>query len=533
MSNLELHGKQLLGQSVSASGSGTLHGVNPATGEMLQPAFYEATTAEADQALRKAAAVFDEYRQCSQQARADFIEAIADEIEALGDDLLTRAGEETGLPAQRLNGERARTVNQARLFAKVVREGSWVDARIDLGDPNRQPMPKPDVRRMLVGIGPVVVFGASNFPLAISVAGTDTISALGAGCPVVVKAHPGHPGTSEMVGRAILRAAERSKMPDGVFSLLQGASYELGAALVRHPATAAVGFTGSLKGGRALYDIAVARPDPIPVYAEMGSTNPVFVLPGALAERGDEIAKGYIQSVALGTGQFCTNPGLVLGLQGNSLTQFTQAVKNAAQEVSPMTMLHSGIRDAYKSGTERIRSTQGVEVVGESATAADDAKTQAGVAVFRTNESTLKASPHLMEEVFGPTSIVVDCESPQGMQKIAEGLEGHLTATLHGTEADLREYAGLVRVLERKVGRLIFNGFPTGIEVCAAMHHGGPYPATTDSHFTSIGTASILRFGRPICYQNFPDGELPEQLRNRNTLGLWRLVDNELTREDC
>jgi len=533
MSTLELHGKQMIGQSIAAAGEAGLYAANPASGERLQPAFHEATQAEADQALAKAAAVFDDFRARSQQARADFLEAIAEEIEALGDDLLTRAGAETGLPQQRLSGERTRTVNQARLFAQVVREGSWVDARIDRGDPQRKPMPKPDVRRMLMGIGPVVVFGASNFPLAISVAGTDTISALGAGCPVVVKAHPGHPGTSELVGRAILRAAQRCQLPDGVFSLLQGASHELGSALVRHPETAAVGFTGSLKGGRALYDLAVARPDPIPVYAEMGSINPVFVLPGALAERADGIAKGYVQSVTLGTGQFCTNPGLVLGLRGQPLDEFTQAVQEAAAQVTPSTMLHAGIRDAYRAGMERVRATPGVAVVGESAAAADDAKTQAGVSVFRTDEATLDANPHLMDEVFGPSSVVVDCQSPDGMERIARGLDGHLTATLHGTEADLRDYAALVRVLERKVGRLIFNGFPTGIEVCAAMHHGGPYPATTDSHFTSIGTAAILRFARPVCYQGFPDAALPEALRNRNSLGLWRLVDNELTREDC
>lgn len=533
MSTFELHGKQMIGQSALASGREMLHAVDPASGERLQPAFYEATEAEADEALRKAAAVFDEFRRRSQHERADFLEAIAEEIEALGDDLLVRAQRETGLPAQRLSGERTRTVNQARLFAQVVREGSWVDARIDRGDAQRKPLPKPDVRRMLMGIGPVVVFGASNFPLAISVAGTDTVSALGAGCPVVVKAHPGHPGTSEMVGSAILRATQRCHLPDGVFSLLQGARHELGGALVRHPATRAVGFTGSLKGGRALFDIAAARADPIPVYAEMGSINPVFVLPGALAERSEDIARGYVQSVALGTGQFCTNPGVVLGLRGSALTRFTEAVDRAARDVAPMTMLHGGIRDAFEAGLGGIRSTEGVTVAGQSAAAADAAKTQAGVTVFRASESTLAANPQLMEEVFGPASIIVDCESPQGMQRIAERLEGHLTATLHGTEEDLREYEGLVRVLERKVGRLIFNGFPTGIEVCAAMHHGGPYPATTDSHFTSIGTAAILRFARPVCYQGFPEAALPEPLRNRNSLGLWRLVDNALSRDDC
>ncbi|HKJ95875.1 MAG TPA: aldehyde dehydrogenase (NADP(+)) [Gammaproteobacteria bacterium] len=533
MTGMTLHGQQLIGNETSARGAASIHARDPAGGTTLEPAFHEATSVEIDQAMEKAAGAFDAFRQRSPAERAGLLTAIAEEIEALGDDLLERAGAETGLPSQRLTGERTRTVNQARLFAGMIGEGTWCDARIDRGNPERTPAPKPDVRRMMMPIGPVVVFGASNFPLAISVAGTDTISALGAGCPVVVKAHPGHPGTSEMVARAILRAAERCGMPDGVFSLVHGASNAVGAGLVQHRRTCAVGFTGSLKGGRALYDLAVSRADPIPVYAEMGSTNPVFVLPGALAERGESIAESYVQSVTLGTGQFCTNPGVLLGLRGDALSGFTQSVARLAEGTSPTTMLHAGIRSAFEAGLQRIERVQGVTPVGRSGTEADPDRTEAGVRVYSTDADTFRANPGLAEEVFGPSSIIVDCESPEDMQAMAEDLEGHLTATVHGTEADLQTYAPLLRTLERKVGRLIFNGFPTGIEVCAAMQHGGPYPATTDSHFTSIGTAAIYRFVRPVAYQGFPQGALPAQLKDRNEMGIWRLVDNEWTRDDC
>lgn len=530
---MQLHGQQLIGKATSAERDEAFTATNPQTGETLAPRFHEASTAEAERAVARADEAFDAFAQTSPDQRAGLLEAIADQLEALGDDLLDRTHAETALPMKRLQGERARAVNQTKLFAQMIREGSWVEARIDRGDPSREPMPKPDVRRMLVPIGPVAVFGASNFPLAISVAGTDTISALGAGCPVVVKAHPGHPGTCEMIARAILEAVDQTGMPDGVFSLVHGTGSDVGQALVKHPATKAVGFTGSQRGGRAIFDAAASRPEPIPVYAEMGSVNPVFVLPGALKERADEIAQGYIQSVTLGAGQFCTNPGLVLGLGGEPLERFTEAATRHAAEAAPATMLHAGIHDAYQAGVERIERTEGVQRAGGGGAAAEAGNNQAACAIFTTDTRTLEAHPHLNEEVFGPSSIVTSCDSAEDLRRIARNLEGHLTATIHGTERDLAEHADLVALLQKKVGRLIFNGFPTGIEVCHAMHHGGPYPATTDPHFTSIGTAAIYRFARPICYQNFPDAALPEALRNRNSRGIWRLVDGEWTKDDA
>ena len=530
---MELQGKHLIGGRAAAAPSGTFRAAAAATGQPLEPPYHEATAAEVDSALRGADSVFERLRTAPPEQRANLLDAIADEIGALGDALLERAHSETGLPLARLTAERGRTVNQTRLFARLIREGSWIEARIDRGQPDRTPLPKPDVRRMLVPLGPVVVFGASNFPLAIGVVGTDTVCALAAGCPVVVKGHPAHPGTGEMLGTAVQRALEKVGLPPESFALLHGAGHELGLALVRHPATRAVAFTGSLRAGRALADAAAARPDPIPVYAEMGSTNPVFLLPGALEQRAEQIAEAYVGSVTMGVGQFCTNPGIVLGMQAPSLDRFLDAAGRLASAAPPATMLHAGIHRTFAEGLERITGTKGVQVVGRSAAAQGGDAAQAPCAVFATTPETLDAEPWLRDELFGPSSIVVRCASVDEMVRYAESLEGQLTATLHGTEDDLKEYAPLVRVLERKVGRLVFNGFPTGIEVCAAMHHGGPYPATTDPHFTSIGTAAIYRFVRPVCYQGFPDAALPDELRDRNIRGIWRLVDEQFTQDDA
>ena len=530
---MEIKGKQFIGFETSAQSDLTYSAVNPATGQKILPSFFEATRDEIDAAAEKAKQVADQYRVQSPEKKAGFLEAIADGISTLGEPLLERAHKETGLPLSRLQGERNRTVNQIRLLAEVVREGSWINARIDRGDTNRQPFPKPDVRQMLMPIGPVVVFGASNFPLAISVAGSDTISALGAGCPVIVKAHPGHPGTSELVASVIISAAKKTGMPDGIFSLLHGSRHEVSLALVRHPSVAAVAFTGSLRGGRALWDAAAMRPNPIPVYAEMGSTNPVFILPSALKERSDQIADGYIQSVTLGVGQFCTNPGVVFGLRGERLQAFIRSAQLYARKTRPATMLHAGIKKAFDAGVGSFEKTERVNLIGTSEQDAEPGREEAACRIYETDLETYESNPHLAEEVFGPSSIIVKGEDKDALERIAERFEGHLTATIHGTEEDLIEYERLVTILERKVGRLIFNGFPTGIEVCAAMFHGGPYPATTDSHYTSIGTASIYRFARPICYQNFPDESLPEELRNTNTRHIWRMIDNEFTRDSC
>ncbi len=528
---MQLHGQQLIAGTRSAAGPATLIATNPSTGTALSPPFHEATEGEVDAALAAAAQAFEKYRLTPAPRIADFLDAVAAEIERLGEDLISLAHAETGLPLARLQGERARMLSGVRMFAGVAREGSWVGARIDRGNPARPGLPKPDVRSMLTPIGPVVVFGASNFPLAISVAGNDTLSALAAGCPVVVKAHPGHPGTSELVGEALARAVAYAKFPPGVFSLLHGAAHQVGLALVRHPAARAVAFTGSLAGGRALFDAAASRPEPIPVYAEMGSVNPVLLLPGALAARADDIAGAYIQSVTMGVGQFCTNPGLVFGLQSEPLDRFVGAAGRAAEAFSPATMLHKGIHEAFTNGVARLEQTRGVEVVGRSRTAPDPGRTEAACVIVTTSAEVLAAHPHVTHEVFGPASAIVRCRDRAELEQAIRGLVGHLTASVHGTEEDLLEYRDLIALLATKVGRIIFNGFGTGIEVCAAMHHGGPYPATTDAHFTSIGHASIFRFGRPICYQNFPDAALPDALREANPTGIWRLVDGRLTRD--
>ena len=415
-----MHGKQLIAGATVANSDRTFRSVNPATGEEFGESFYDGTEEEADQALVAAHRVFDSFRETSVEQRAALLERIADEIMALGDALLDRAHLETGLPMGRLNGERGRAVNQTRLFANVLREGSWVDARIDQGNPDREPAPKPDIRSMNRPIGPVVVFGASNFPLAIGVAGTDTVAALGAGCPVVVKGHPAHPGVSELLAGAIAKALDKSGMPAGAFSLIHGRSHDVGLALVRHPLTKVVAFTGGLRGGRALFDVAAARPEPIPVYAELGSTNPVFILPGAMQERAETIAKGYLQSVNLGVGQFCTNPGILLGLQGADLDRFAAETGQLAGDVEPATMLHPGLCESYYAGVERIQNTPGVELLGETQTQADRSLTQAACKVFTTDIGTLEKNEHLMDEVFGPASVVVECTSVADMERLAE-----------------------------------------------------------------------------------------------------------------
>jgi 2,5-dioxopentanoate dehydrogenase len=422
-------------------------------------------------------------------------------------------------------------VNQLRLFADHIEEGSWVEARIDTPDPARSPLPRPDLRRMLIPLGPIVVFGASNFPLAFSVAGGDTASALAAGCPVVFKAHPAHPGTSELVARALLRAAEASGMPAGVFSLVHGWSHEVGLALVRHPLTRAVGFTGSLRGGRALFDAAASRAEPIPVYAEMGSINPVFLLPSALRERSAALAQGLAQSILLGAGQFCTNPGVILGVRGESLARFRAQLADRIQAAEPGVMLYEGIHTTYAAALERAQ-TKGAEIVAAAPEAASRGPCASRPTLLATDAVRFLADPELREEMFGPVSVLVGARDASELERVAQALEGQLTATVHGTEEELGNHSRLIHILQRKAGRLIFNGFPTGVEVGHAMHHGGPYPASTDPRTTSVGTAAITRFARPVCYQDFPDAALPAALRNRNVMGIWRLVDGKLTRAD-
>jgi NADP-dependent aldehyde dehydrogenase len=527
---MNLHGKNFIDGGLSSEGAGRFAGVNPVTGADLEPRFAEASAAEIDRALATAKEAFETYQRQSSERIAQFLERIGEEIAALGDELIQRANVETALPEARLTGERARTINQLKMFSDLVREGSWVEASIDRAIPDRKPVPKPDLRRMLVPIGPVVVFGASNFPLAFSVAGGDTASALAAGNPVVFKAHPAHPGTSELVARAIVAAAEKSQMPASVFSLLHGTSHSLGMQLVRHPAAKAVGFTGSLKAGRSLFDAAAARPEPIPVYAEMGSTNPVFVLPGALKQNGAAIAEGLVQSVTLGVGQFCTNPGLVFGRGDSAFNAFIDTAAKAAAGAAPGTMLYRGVCERFEHGLAQARAVSGVKIAGQSGAPARPG--QAAAILFATNAATFLANDVLQEELFGPSTLIVSCSSTEELEQAARNLPGQLTATVHGTEEDLAAHRGLLAILKEKVGRIIFNGFPTGVEVCPSMHHGGPYPATTHSHFTSVGTAAIKRFTRPLCFQNFPQTTLPAELQNRNARNIWRLVDGKVTKED-
>lgn len=507
------------------------HAVNPTTNERLEPAFCEATAAQVDEALRAADSAFDALRTAAPETRALLLETLAEEILALGDALLERAHAETALPMARLTGERGRAVNQCKMFAALIREGSWAQASIDRAQPDRQPLPKPDVRRVLLPIGPVVVFGASNFPFAIGVVGTDTVCALAAGCPVVVKGHPAHPGTSELLARAVFNALRRTGLPDAAFSMLHGRGTEIGTELVKHPLTQAVAFTGSLRGGRALMDVAAARPHPIPFYGEMGSINPVFVLPGALKERSAKMAEAYVGSVTMGVGQFCTNPAIVVGLQSAELNSFIENAGEFATKVPPQSMLHRGICESYDAGTAVWATINGLQLAGQSETEPNNDATQAACRIYTTTLDVLQGHEELRREVFGPCSIITQAPTLDELMDFARGLEGQLTAAIHGTPDDLREFAPLVRILERKVGRIIFNGFGTGIEPCPSMHHGGPYPAASHSFYTSIGTGSIYRFVRPVCYQGFPDDCLPEALQNGNPTQSLRLVDGAYTRD--
>lgn len=526
---------QLLGSSIiphdlaATSNRNRFTATNPTSGDLLEPEYSEASAAEIDAAVTAAAGAFDDYRRTSPEQRAAFLRAIADELVDLGDILIARAHAETGLPEARLTGERARTVGQLRLFANVVEEGSWVGARIDTALPERTPLPRPDLRRMHLPLGPVAVFGASNFPLAFSVAGGDTASALAAGCPVVFKAHPAHPGTSELAARAVLRAADRTGMPAGVFGLVQGRGHEVGLGLVNHPAVQAVGFTGSLRAGRALFDAAAARPQPIPVYAEMGSVNPVFLLPSALGSGAESLAAGLANSITLGVGQFCTKPGIVVAQEGAALDDFVQQLAERIAGVAPAPMLYGGICSSYHEGVAALQDDPDVTLVA-SAAAPAAAERYGRAAVFRTTAEALTRRPELREELFGPSSLVVAARDAAEMLEVARTMEGQLTATVHGTPEELAEQETLVQLLVDRAGRLIFNGFPTGVEVSHAMQHGGPYPATTAPATTSVGTAAIHRFTRAVAFQDFPDARLPAELQDANPRGIWRLVNGELSR---
>ncbi|MBO0910961.1 MAG: aldehyde dehydrogenase (NADP(+)) [Acidobacteria bacterium] len=525
---VKLEGASLIGFRRGRRQGEKFHAVNPVTGEPLAPEFFTAQPTEVDEAARLARDAFAEYSLVPGRDKALLLRKIAAAIEAVKGEVVERAALETALPKARLETETARTTGQLRLFAQLVEEGSWVMARIDRAQPERKPAPKPDIRSMLRPLGPVVVFGASNFPLAFSVAGGDTASALAAGNPVIAKAHPAHPGTSELVGLAVSEAVRESKLPEGVFSLLFDGGHDVGEALVQHPLVKACGFTGSRTAGLSLMKLASARPEPIPFYAEMSSTNPVFILPGALRKSGEKIAAGLYSSFTLGAGQFCTKPGMVFLSESAEGASFVASLEKLVSESGSFHLLTEGIRSAYAAGVEARKRNHNLKLVRE---VGPGAGTGVGAALFETDAGGFLGDASLGAEIFGPATLVVTHARREDLVRIARGLEGHLTATVHGTDEDLGEFRELISILEQKAGRLIFNGFPTGVEVSDAMVHGGPFPATSDGRSTSVGTQAIYRFCRPVAYQGFPANALPDELKDSNPLGIWRMVDGEMTRE--
>jgi NADP-dependent aldehyde dehydrogenase len=489
--------------------------------------FNDSTTTEIETIMQDAWEAFHIYRKFSLNQRAAFMKAIAVEMENCGDELIHTAMQETNLPESRLRGERARTIFQLNSYAEACEKGDWLEARIDTAIPDKTP-PKPDIRKMLVPLGPVVVFGASNFPFAYSTAGGDTASAFAAGCPVIVKAHPAHTKTSEMVANAILTAAQKCNMPKGIFAHVHGAGFEVGKALVMHPHTKAVGFTGSFTGGKQLFDWGNQRKEPIPVFAEMGSVNPVFLMPEKLSSPANEIANMYAASVTLGAGQFCTNPGIIIGIESDALTTFVHDLGKAIQKITPAPMLHPGIVTAYKKNKSNALLQEDVHLVAESET---DVKENEGLPTIATaSGQAFLNNPVLHQEVFGPYSIIIRCKDMNEMIAVAKNLEGQLTSTLMATENDITENDELVEAVKNICGRFILNSVPTGVEVCLSMQHGGPFPATTDSRFSSVGADAIKRFARPIAFQNWSNHLLPDELTDENPLKIWRTVNNELTK---
>ncbi|WP_431857103.1 aldehyde dehydrogenase (NADP(+)) [Azospirillum sp.] len=527
---MTITGEMLIGGGAVYGKGIAFRAVDPATGREMEPAFGGGGDVEVERVCALAWGAFDIFRETGLETRARLLETIAQRILDLGDALVERAVAESGLPRPRIEGERGRTVGQLRLFAQVVREGGWLDAHIDRAQPERKPLPRPDLRQRHIALGPVAVFGASNFPLAFSVAGGDTASALAAGCPVVVKAHAAHPGTSELIGRAIQAAVAECRLPEGVFSMLFDSGHAVGTALVADWRIKAVGFTGSRRGGVALMNVAAARREPIPVYAEMSSINPIFLLPAALETRAETLGKAFVASLTMGAGQFCTNPGLVLAVDGPGLNRFLEAASAALRESAAATMLTPGIRAAYDDGVRRLTTHSNVQTVARGQACAGPNQCQA--ALFTTDAAAFLSAPGLQEEVFGSASLVVRCSEVATMRAVAERLEGQLTATVHADDADADVARQLFPTLERKAGRVLFNGWPTGVEVCHAIVHGGPFPATSDNRTTSVGALAIRRFLRPVCYQDIPVALLPEAVQDGNPLNLWRRVDGNLQGPD-
>jgi len=522
---MELTGQSFLGSRRTSGNTASFQAFNPQTGAPLDPLYFSASPSEADEAVQLASEAFAAYAQTSGKTKAAFLRRIADQFESHKQVLADRAHLETALPMPRLLGEVGRTAGQLRLFASVVEEGSWVQARIDPALPDRQPLPRPDIRSMLRPLGPVAVFGASNFPLAFSVAGGDTASALASGCPVVVKAHPAHPGTSELAAEIITDAVAAEGLHPGVFTMLFDSGISVGTALVKHPLIRAVAFTGSLRAGRALMDLAAARRDPIPCFTEMSSGNPVFVLPGALRKGPAALAQSLFGSFTLGSGQFCTKPGIVLVPESPDGPAFFNELKSLVEKSQPFTLLTAGIAREYVRASES--RAQSVPLAAVSSTHASETSFSAQSKLFTVCLDQLLGQPQLAEEIFGPDTLLVHCDNTDDYIRAARALDGHLTATLLGDEDDLLAHRELVHILEQKAGRLIFNAFPTGVEVTHAMVHGGPYPSTSDPRFTSVGSLAIYRFARPVCFQGFPQSLLPRELQDANPLAISRLRDGK------
>jgi alpha-ketoglutaric semialdehyde dehydrogenase len=516
-------GKNYIGNSLSAKGAITFKTFNPILNIENELTFYEASNDELEEAVNLASIAFKEFRKTTGKQKALFLNTIADEILALDDLLIETYCSETGLPAGRAKGERGRTIGQLRNFANLVAEGSWVEASIDTADPERTPAPKPDLRKMLIPLGPIVVFGASNFPLAYSTAGGDTAAAFAAGCPVIVKSHPMHAGTGELVASAIVKATIASGMPSGVFSNLNSSGIAVGVDLVKHPKVKAVGFTGSIKGGRALLDLAAKREEPIPVFAEMGSVNPVVILPEALHKNGKNLAKTYAGSITLGTGQFCTNPGLLLGIKSAELTAFIQNLGKEILQIQPSVMLHPTIIGAYEANKDNTIAQSNIEVVAQYN---DEVQPNFAQQVITTVEGqTFLDNSTLHQEVFGPFSMVVQCKDTRQLEEIISQLEGQLTGTIIAENDEIVSHSKIIEALQNRVGRIIYNGVPTGVEVSPSMVHGGPYPSSTDSRFTAVGINSIKRWVRPFSFQDWPNSLLPDELKDENPLGISRHED--------
>jgi NADP-dependent aldehyde dehydrogenase len=519
---LQLTGTSFIGGRRGRGGTRTFHASDRLAGAPLDPAYRAASDSEVDDAVRLAADAAPLYGALSGRAKANFLGEMAGRIEGIADQLAARTPLETGLPEGRIRQETARAVGQLRMFADLVAEGSWVDARIDHGDPSRKPLPKPDIRSMLRALGPIATFAVSNFPIAFSAAGGDAAAALAAGNPVVLKAHPAHPGTAEIVAGAVRAAVEACGLPEGTFSLLYDDGIDVGRRLVAHRGIKGVAFTGSRAAGRALMDLAAARPEPIPVFAEMSSVNPVFILPGALAARGPEIAQGLKASVTLGVGQFCTCPGLVFLPDSPAAEAFEAEFVKLMQESPAAAMLTDAISENYARGLDRLADKPAVQVLCRAAGTG-------GPAVLATDVTSFLADDELAEELFGPSTLLVRGVGRETAMAAAASLEGQLTATIHATHEELSGWSELAALLTTRAGRVIYNGFPTGVEVCHAMVHGGPYPATSDGRETSVGSAAIFRFTRRVCFQNFPDAALPAELQEANPLGIRRLIDGTIS----